>query len=615
LIINDGSVQGGIPVKRIKAKDLVPSVIDVSYLRIQNRTQTTQGATLSFYTDSSSTNSWSGISASSFSAERVGGYLPSTEPVGSGSNHKPVIPVTNNYGLIPDSFVRLPLSFKLDNVVVPGFDATADVKSFDLSAGKGISMTTTVGEFTPGVVNAISYEIEALIPATGNGGPYGMNLFNINGYWPTGLSLSADARSLLSAHSGLSGGKGIKTNLTTRDVALPVRYIIPGSPPTTITYQQTTAVDIFTIAENPDDSNYVRKIGDVMTGPLTGTEASFTSLTATNGFIGTLTGTEASFTSLTATNGFIGTLTGVSSSFTSLTATNGFIGTLTGTEASFTSLTAGTSFNFGPTSEAVFQDAYISITGNDSLLEVNVISPSDRKNWDFVAGKIAGDNGSIRNNFSIASITNPTNSGEIFSLGNFNIGGINANDRKEALLNIHGRALRITGPSEFLANELVTKLFTEQYVQEEANRLKVNVSGDWALVTSDTPTNETGSPGVLAGQSIVINFGKIKQFTNSGGSGTLDISQRELVLVNQRVSAPVGQNDQTFNWPTTFYYRPLTVWGSVYTAWGTAPGYSSNDLIFQLIKYTKTSCTWLPQHPFRSFEGTSVADVYALGFI
>ena len=275
LIINDGSVQGGIPVKRIKASNLVPSVIDVSYLRIQNRTQTTQGATLSFYTDSSSTNSWSGISASSFSAERVGGYLPSTEPVGSGLNHKPVIPVTNNYGLISDSFVRLPLSFKLDNVLVPGFDATADVKSFDLSAGKGISMTATVGDFTPGVVNAISYEIEALIPATGNGGPYGMNLFNINGYWPTGPSLSADTRSLLSAHSGLSGGKGIKTNLTTRDVALPVRYIIPGSPPTAITYQQTTAVDIFTIAENPDDSNYVRKIGDVMTGTLTGTSTNF----------------------------------------------------------------------------------------------------------------------------------------------------------------------------------------------------------------------------------------------------------------------------------------------------------------------------------------------------
>ena len=404
LIINDGSVAGGIPVKKIKAKDIVPSTIDVSYLRIQNRNSQAQGSTFAFYSDSE----WSGISASNFSAERLQGYVPAT----AGINGERVIPLTDNVtGLIPDSFVRLPVSFKLDNVLVPGFDATADVKTFDLSAGRGISLTASVGNSNPGTNNAISYTIEALIPATGNNSPYGMNLFNINGYWNAGGSLSADGRSLLSAHSGLSGGKGIKTNLTTRNVALPVRYIIPGeggNPDTTITYTGMTAVDIFTIAENPDDSNYVRRIGDVMTGTLTGTEASFTSLTASNGFIGTLTGVSSSFTSLTASNGFIGTLTGVSSSFTSLTAsngfigsltttnyttTNGFIGTLTGNEASFTSLTATNGFigtltgndikynnaEFGTESlviqgsSATFTDTSVVITG-DSTFDINDLS-------------------------------------------------------------------------------------------------------------------------------------------------------------------------------------------------------------------------------------------------
>lgn len=277
LIINDGSVAGGIPVKRIKANDLVPSVIDVGYLRIQNRNQTSQGATFSFYSDSALNNVWSGISASSFSSERVGGFIPATGPISIGGVFKPIIPVTDETtGLIPDSFVRLPLSFKLNDVTIQGFESPADVKFFDLSAGPGITMSESTGtDPTSGLVNSVSYTIEALIPDDGNSGPYGTNLFNINGYNALSSSLSADSRSLLSANSGLSGGKGIKTNLINRDVSLPVTYIIPGDPNTVITYSGMTAVDIFTIEENPEDSNYVRKIGDIMTGTLTGTNTNF----------------------------------------------------------------------------------------------------------------------------------------------------------------------------------------------------------------------------------------------------------------------------------------------------------------------------------------------------
>lgn len=279
LIINDGSVAGGIPVKRIKANNLVPSVIDVGYLRIQNRNQTSQGATFSFYSESSALNNvWSGISASSFSSERVGGFIPATGPISIGNNvFKPIIPVTDETtGLIPDSFVRLPLSFKLNDVTIQGFESPADVKFFDLSAGPGITMSESTGtDPTSGLVNSVSYTIEALIPDDGNSGPYGTNLFNINGYNALSSSLSADSRSLLSANSGISGGKGIKTNLINRDVSLPVTYIIPGDPNNVITYSGMTAVDIFTIEENPEDSNYVRKIGDIMTGTLTGTSTNF----------------------------------------------------------------------------------------------------------------------------------------------------------------------------------------------------------------------------------------------------------------------------------------------------------------------------------------------------
>ena len=67
------------------------------------------------------------------------------------------------------------------------------------------------------------------------------------------------------------------------------------------------------------ETGFVRLVGDTMTGTLTGTNASFSGITATNGFIGTLTGTNASFSGITAEN----------ASFTSFTAANGFIGTLT----------------------------------------------------------------------------------------------------------------------------------------------------------------------------------------------------------------------------------------------------------------------------------------------
>lgn len=275
LIIND-SVSTGIPVKRIKAKDIVPSTIDVSYLRIQNRDSQAQGSTFAFYTDSE----WSGISASSFSAERLQGYVPSTAKV-----NKRVIPLTDNVtGLIPDDFVRMPMIFRVGSQLVSGFDATADVKSFNISVssrsstapgGEGglLIQATTGTDGNSSVPNAVSYNIEALIPATGNSGPYGVNLFNINGYSVLHSAMSADSRSRLSAHMGLSGGKGISTNLVARGIT--VNYIIPGDPNSFIQYSGMTAVDIFTIAENPLDSNYVRKIGDTMTGTLTGSSTNF----------------------------------------------------------------------------------------------------------------------------------------------------------------------------------------------------------------------------------------------------------------------------------------------------------------------------------------------------
>ena len=208
-------------------------------------------------------------------------------------------------------------------------------------------------------------------------------------------------------------------------------------------------------------------------GNLTGTNASFTSLTSSSGFIGNLTGTNASFTNLTASNGFIGTLTGTNASFVNLTASNGFIGTLTGTNASFTSLTAssgfignltaGTSFNFGPTSQALFQNSQITMTGSSSLLQINAATLSNPSWWDFVAGQVTGDDGYARNNFAVASISNPLIPSQVFSLGDFNVGLWSSASpdagRSDALLNVHGRALKVTGPAQFLDNEYITKAF------------------------------------------------------------------------------------------------------------------------------------------------------------
>jgi hypothetical protein len=121
------------------------------------------------------------------------------------------------------------------------------------------------------------------------------------------------------------------------------------------------------------ETGFVRISGDTMTGTLTGINASFLGITATNGFIGTFTGTNASFTGLTATNGFVGTLTGTDASFSTLTASNGFVGTFTGTNASFMGITASNGFI------GTLTDMSVMITGDYSF-DVGILSVGQTSN-------------------------------------------------------------------------------------------------------------------------------------------------------------------------------------------------------------------------------------------
>ena len=141
------------------------------------------------------------------------------------------------------------------------------------------------------------------------------------------------------------------------------------------------------------ETGFVRISGDTMTGTLTGTNASFTGLTASNGFIGTLTAdrafrqSDAEFiddefiTKSYADSGYVkksgdtmfGTLTGTDASFTGLTASNGFIGTLTGNNIRYTNAEFGTDSLVIQGSFATFTDMSVMITGN-STFDINDLS-------------------------------------------------------------------------------------------------------------------------------------------------------------------------------------------------------------------------------------------------
>ena len=206
------------------------------------------------------------------------------------------------------------------------------------------------------------------------------------------------------------------------------------------------------------ETGFVRLVGDTMTGTLTGTNASFSGITASNGFIGTLTGTNASFSGITASNGFIGTLTGTNASFTSFTATNGFIGTLTGTDASFSGITATNGF-IGTLTGTNASFSGITATNGfiGTILEINPSTSSEKEWYDLVVGQVTADDSSSVNNFYISSKTNPTTPSQTFSMGDFNVGGLGEDNRKDARLRVHGRALRVTGPNDFLLDEYITK--------------------------------------------------------------------------------------------------------------------------------------------------------------
>lgn len=329
LIINDASASTTYPVKRIKAEDTLPPIAKVNSFRIEKKTDSAVGSTFGLYDGSD----WKGISASDFSASRLNGYL--TSRISVENEHR--IPVTLTSGLIDDSFIRLPIQYQVaqgSNITNFNQVDDSDIKNFRITALGTLTIDVT------GNSNLVNYRISNGEISTGNGAEVSPNLFAPNGFNIAGEYIGTS--SLKSGNIGISGGKGVNVSLLPRNVA-------PAFQEGDIEYD----VDMFVVREDPNNSNYVRKIGDVMTGTLTGTSISMNN----NSFINAQLTTNSILNSQTITTR---TLDAIQGSDTRIT-TNGFL-SVGGTAG------VGGEFTVGPdTIKATPNQNKISFLTNNSI--------------------------------------------------------------------------------------------------------------------------------------------------------------------------------------------------------------------------------------------------------